>query len=107
MSFNVNFVERLQGQQKIRFAGPAVVHHDDQRCRRRQDRDRGLSRPAATHVVRPPRTPMADHDDHCWFPVAVRENEEVVPVNVSTGVDDLPPAVARLVLPLVETAVPE
>ena len=50
---------------------------------------------------------MADHDDHCWFPVAVRENEEVVPVNVSTGVDDLPPDVARLVLPLVETAVPE
>jgi hypothetical protein len=29
---------------------------------------------------------LADHGDHCYFPGAVRENEEVVPVNVSTWV---------------------
>jgi hypothetical protein len=29
---------------------------------------------------------LADHGDHCYFSEAVRENEEVVPVNVSTWV---------------------
>jgi hypothetical protein len=29
---------------------------------------------------------LADHSDGCYFPAAVRETEEVVPVNVSTWV---------------------
>ena len=29
---------------------------------------------------------LVDHGDHCYVPDAVRENEEVVPVNVSTWV---------------------
>ena len=29
---------------------------------------------------------LVDHGGHCYFPEAVRENEEVVPVNVSTWV---------------------
>ena len=38
---------------------------------------------------RAPGTPLnllVHHGDHCYFPEAVRETEEVVPVNVSTWV---------------------
>lgn len=33
-----------------------------------------------------PQNRWRTHGDHCYFPEAVRENEEVVPVNVSTWV---------------------
>ena len=38
-------------------------------------------------ATEPPQTLLADHSDPCYFPQAVHENEEVVPVNaVSTWV---------------------
>ena len=55
--------------------------------------DRGVASPRCDHATgqspsphglgleAPARNPLADHGDHCYFPEAVRENEEVVPVN--------------------------
>jgi hypothetical protein len=34
----------------------------------------------------PSQNVLAEHGDRCYFPDAVRETEEVVPVNVSTWV---------------------
>jgi hypothetical protein len=36
--------------------------------------------------VNPTKTGLADHGDRCYLPEAVRETEEVIPVNVSTWV---------------------
>jgi len=37
-------------------------------------------------ATEPPHNLLADHGDYCYVPEAVRETEEVVPVNVSTWV---------------------